>query len=377
MKTTPILSTLLAAAVAASFSTVQAATLDTERYSIEVNALVDGLANPWGMAFLPDSSLLITEKGGALKHVKFDGTTRTLNGVPNVVAVGQGGLLDVALDPDFSENKLVYLSYSEADPAGGDGNSTAVARGQLGDEGLENVEVIFRGAPKYNSRQHFGSRLVFSPEGHLYITLGDRGSRMQDAQTLDNHHGKVVRIWPDGGIPEDNPFVDTEGALPEIWSYGHRNVQGAVLHPDSGVLWTVEHGPKGGDEINIPVAGNNYGWPVATYGVNYDNSIITRETHKEGTEQPFYYWVPSIATSNMMFYTGDAFPQWQGDLFVGALRGQQVARLDMEDGRIMHEEALLTDSVGRIRDIEQGPDGYIYVITDDRNGSLIQIKPAE
>lgn len=361
-------------------SSASAETAQTERHKVEATTIAEGLSFPWGIAFLPNGDeALITEKSGTLRRVGMNGViSEAITGVPDVVYKSQGGLLDVAIDPNFNDNNYVYLSYSEADPDGGEGNSTAVARGKLVGNNLQEVEVIFRGAPKYKSGAHFGSRLVFSPEGYLFITLGDRYSAMDDAQTFDNHHGKVVRIWPNGTVPEDNPFVGKEGALDEIWSYGHRNVQGAAIHPDSGQLWTVEHGPKGGDEINIPQAGANYGWPIATYGVDYDGSIISDQTHAEGTVQPHYYWLPSIATSNMIFYTGDEFPAWQGDALVAALKTMKVARLDLEGNRVMHEESLFEDLIKqRIRDIEQGPDGAIYLITDDRNGKLIRISNAD
>ncbi|WP_417665942.1 PQQ-dependent sugar dehydrogenase [Pseudidiomarina sp.] len=374
-----LLAVSITAALALNASSAAAETVSTERHKVSITSLTNKLDKPWGMSFLPSGELLVTEKSGALRRVKLDGSISVpLTGVPSVVNKSQGGLLDVAVDPDFANNNYVYISYSEADPQGGEGNSTAVMRATLTDTGLTNGKVVFRGAPKYKSGAHFGSRLVFAPDGHLFITLGDRYSAMDDAQTLDNHHGKVVRIKPDGSVPSDNPFVGKANALPEIWSYGHRNVQGAAIHPTTGKLWTVEHGPKGGDEINIPEAGKNYGWPIATYGVDYDGSIISDKTHVEGTVQPHYYWVPSIATSNMIFYTGDKFPAWQGDLLVAALKGSQVARLDLEGDRVMHEETLFEQAVEqRIRDIEQGPDGYIYLITDDRVGQLIQIKPAE
>lgn len=365
-----------------ALTTVTAANADpivTERHTVTLNTITQELNKPWGMAFLPSGDLLVTEKASTLRLVSLTGSiSEPLAGVPAVVDSGQGGLLDVAIDPDFATNSWVYLSYSEADPNGGEGSSTAVMRAKLTPTGLTDGTVIFRAAPKYERAAHFGSRLVFSPEGHLFITLGDRFSAKDDAQTLDTHHGKVVRIMPDGSIPADNPFVTTVGALAEIWSYGHRNVQGAAIHPATGELWTAEHGPKGGDEINIPAAGKNYGWPIATYGVNYDDTIISPLTHVDGTEQPHYYWVPSIAISNMIFYTGDQFPAWHGDLLVAALKGSHVARLDLEGERVMHEETLFAGDIGqRVRDIEQGPDGYIYLLTDDRSGRLIQIKPAE
>lgn len=353
-------------------------TAATERHQVNATTVAEGLNFPWGLAFLPNGDALITEKSGSLRRVSPNGAiSAPIKGVPDVVYKSQGGLLDVAIDPNFADTPWVYLSYAEADPAGGDGNSTAVARGKLNGNALTDVTVIFRGAPKYKSGAHFGSRLVFSPQGHLFITLGDRYSAMDDAQTLDNHHGKVVRIWPDGSIPKDNPFVRDDGALDAIWSYGHRNVQGAAIHPETGALWTVEHGPKGGDEINIPEAGKNYGWPIATYGVDYDGSVISDQTHAEGTVQPHYYWVPSIATSNMIFYTGDMFPAWQGDALIAALKGAKVARLDLDGERVMHEESLFAELVQqRIRDIAQGPDGAIYLITDDRNGRFIRITNA-
>jgi len=371
---------VLTALLAASASmTAVADTVETERHKVTVSTFADGFTNPWGMTFLPDNSVLVTERSGDLYWVSENGKYREkISGVPEVVAKSQGGLLDVTVDPDFDENQWVYISYSEPAQDGGKGNSTAVMRAKLVDKAFTNKEVVFRQAPKYESNAHFGSRLVFSPEGHLFVTLGDRYSRMDDAQTLGNHHGKVVRIWPDGSIPEDNPFVGEDNALDEIWSYGHRNVQGADIHPDTGELWTVEHGPQGGDEVNIPEAGKNYGWPEITYGVDYGGAIISEDAVKEGMEQPFYYWVPSIATAGATFYTGDAFPEWKGDFFVAALKSSLVARLDLYEGRMMHEERLFEDAVdARIRDINQGPDGYLYLLTDESNGAIIQIKPAD
>jgi glucose/arabinose dehydrogenase len=357
----------------------QAKTVETERNTVRVTTLAEGFTHPWGMTFLPDNNLLVTERAGSLYWVKADGSARTkITGTPDVVAQGQGGLLDVAIDPDFEQNSWVYFSYSEPAQDSSKSNSTAVMRAKLNNNELTEQQVIFRQAPKYESNAHFGSRLVFSPQGHLYITLGDRYSRMDDAQTLDNHHGKVIRIWPDGSIPDDNPFVNDDSALDAIWSYGHRNVQGADIHPETGKLWTVEHGPQGGDEINIPDAGKNYGWPEITYGVDYGGAIISEDAVKDGMEQPFYYWVPSIATAGATFYTGDAFPEWKGDFFVAALKSSLVARLDLYDGRTLHEERLFEDAVdARIRDINQGPDGYLYLLTDESNGAILQIKPAD
>lgn len=371
-----VLTAMLAASVSA---TATAENVETERHKVSVSTLADGFTNPWGMAFLPDKSILVTERTGDIYWVSANGSYREkISGTPEVVAKSQGGMLDITVDPNFEKNNWVYISYSEAAQDDGKGNSTAVMRAKLNDKEFTDKEVIFRQAPKYESNAHFGSRLVFSPDGHLYITLGDRYSRMDDAQTLDNHHGKIVRIWPDGSIPEDNPFVGNDGALDEIWSYGHRNVQGADIHPETGELWSVEHGPQGGDEVNIPEAGKNYGWPEVTYGVDYGGGTISEDAVKEGTEQPFYYWVPSIATAGATFYTGDAFPEWKGDFFVAALKSSLVARLDLYEGRMMHEERLFEDAVdARIRDITQGPDGYLYLLTDESDGAIIQIKPAD
>lgn len=359
-------------------ATVAADEYTTERHTVEMTTLTENLSHPWGMTFLPDGSMLVTERDGILNHISADSSERTkIKGTPEVVARSQGGLLDVNIDPDFSNNGWIYISYSEPNQSGGEGNSTAVMRGKLDGDQWVDGEVIFRQAPKYESGAHFGSRLVFSPEGHLFITLGDRYSRMEDAQTLDNHHGKIVRIWPDGSVPEDNPFVGDDDALDEIWSYGHRNVQGAAIHPDTGELWTIEHGPQGGDEVNIPKAGKNYGWPTITYGEDYGGGEIGIGTHKEGMEQPYYYWLPSIATAGSIFYTGDQFKHWQGDLLVTALRGQMIARLDLEEGRMIHEERLFDGDIDfRIRDIEQGPDGMLYILSDEDNGRLIKLSPA-
>ncbi|WP_370215636.1 PQQ-dependent sugar dehydrogenase [Idiomarina sp.] len=373
------LSAVAAALLSAAISTsVLAQEVQTERHTLSLETISEGLNHPWGIAFLPSGDMLVTERSGTLNIITQDGKKTPIQGTPEVVAKSQGGLLDVNIDPNYADNGWVYISYSEPDPDGGKGNSTAVMRGKIDRDKWTEGEVIFRQAPKYESNAHFGSRLVFSPEGHLFITLGERYSRMQDAQTLDNHHGKIVRIWPDGSIPKDNPFVGNDGALDEIWSYGHRNVQGAAIHPDTGELWTIEHGPQGGDEVNIPKAGKNYGWPTITYGEDYGGGEIGIGTHKEGMEQPFYYWLPSIATAGSIFYTGDKFPKWKGDLLVTALRGQTIARLDLEEGRVLHEERMLEDATSfRIRDIEQGPEGFLYILTDADSGQLIKLSPVK
>ncbi len=335
-----------------------------------------GLEHPWGMAFLPDGQLLVTERPGRLRIVGPAGEiSGPLAGVPKVDAVGQGGLLDVAIDPDFATSRLVYLSYAEPR---GDANATAVARGRLAEAGLEDVEVIFRQQPALPGRHHFGSRLVFARDGRLFVTLGDRYKEKDRAQTLDSHLGKVVRIERDGRVPPDNPFLGTPGALPEIWSYGHRNVQGAALHPVTGELWTHEHGPKGGDELNRTLAGRNYGWPAITYGVDYSGALISDKTEAPGMEQPVHYWVPSIAASGLAFYSSDRFPSWAGNVFVGGLRSQQLVRLVLDGDRVVAEEVLLKDVVNeRVRDVEQGPDGYLYLLTDEKNGRLLRIEPLE
>jgi len=347
----------------------------TERGPVRLVTVARGLEKPWGMAFLPDGRLLVTEKPGRLRIVGADGRVGpALAGTPRVDAAGQGGLLDVALDPEFAANRLVYLSYAE--PRDG-GNGTAVARGRLTESGLADLRVIFRQQPTVKSGHHFGSRLVFARDGRLFVTLGERNSERARAQTLDSHIGKVVRIERDGRVPADNPFVGRAGALPEIWSYGHRNVQGAALHPVTGELWTDEHGPRGGDELNRTLAGRNYGWPKVTYGVEYSGAKISDSPTAPGIEPPVHYWVPSIATSGLLFYTGDRFPRWQGNAFVGGLKSEQLSRLELDGNEVVHEEVLLRGVVGdRVRDVEQGPDGLIYLLTDEGDGRLLRIEPA-
>lgn len=367
---------LLVSALAAS-AHLAAKEISSERADFTVETVTEGLKNPWGLAFLPNGAMLVTERPGQMRIVSPAGEKGpALEGLPEIAARGQGGLLDVTLDPQFSDNRMVYFSFSEP---GEGGSSTAVARGQLGEGRLNDVEVIFSQQPKVNSNGHFGSRLVFADNDTLFITLGDRQQDFDKAypQKLDNHIGKVVRINRDGSIPEDNPYVGQEG-LDEIWSWGHRNIQGATLHPKTGELWTNEHGPQGGDEINIARATLNYGWPVITYGEQYGGGKIGIGVRKEGMEQPLYYWLPSIATAGMTFYTGDAFPGWQGSLFVTSLRGQVLSRLDIDGERVMHEERLLGKEVGkRLRDVVEGPDGYLYLLTDEANGAILRIKPAK
>ena len=346
--------------------------------TIIVEEVATGLNHPWAMAFLPDGSALITEREGDLRLMKPDGSLSVgLSGVPEVYASGQGGLLDVALDPDFESNRQIYLSYAE--PRSQGENATAVARAVLdaSNKWLSNVEVIFQQQPSYSGNKHFGSRLVFAPDGNLFVTLGERSSLRGEAQNLSNHLGAVVRIAPDGSVPDDNPFVGPDGVMPEIWSYGHRNPQGAALNPESGELWLHEHGPRGGDEVNIPKAGKNYGWPVITHGQEYFGGEIGVGTEKEGMEQPVHYWVPSIAPSGMAFYTGDEVDEWQGDIFVGALAGRLLVRLDRDGDRITGEERMLEDLGERIRYVRMGPDGMIYLLTDSSSGRVLRIRPGE
>lgn len=346
--------------------------------TIIVEEVATGLNHPWAMAFLPNGSALITEREGDLRLMKPDGSLSAgLSGVPEVYASGQGGLLDVALDPDFESNRQIYLSYAE--PRSQGENATAVARAVLdaSNKWLSNVEVIFQQQPSYSGNKHFGSRLVFAPDGNLFVTLGERSSLRDEAQNLSNHLGAVVRIAPDGSVPDDNPFVGPDGVMPEIWSYGHRNPQGAALNPESGELWLHEHGPRGGDEVNITKAGKNYGWPVITHGQEYFGGEIGVGTEKEGMEQPVHYWVPSIAPSGVAFYTGDEVDEWQGDIFVGALAGRLLVRLDRDGDRITGEERMLEDLGERIRDVRMGPDGMIYLLTDSLSGRVLRIRAGE
>jgi aldose sugar dehydrogenase len=342
---------------------------------VRVQTVARGLDHPWALAFLPDGRMLVTERPGRVRTVEQDGRlSEPLAGVPPVLARGQGGLLDVTLDPRFADNRFVYLSYAE--PGEGRTAGTAVARGRLGEGRLEDVRVIYQQQPKVEGANHFGSRLVFARDGTLFVTLGDRFDYSAAAQDLSVGIGKLVRINPDGSVPRDNPFVDRAGARPEIWSYGHRNVQSAALHPQTGQLWTVEHGARGGDELNRPEAGKNYGWPVITYGVDYSGAKIGEGTAKPGMEQPRYYWDPVIAPSGMAFYTGNAFPNWQGSILIGSLRPGLLVRLTLADGRVAQEERYLGDLGARIRDVRQGPDGLLYLLTDSRDGRILRVLPA-
>ncbi|MDB5856466.1 MAG: hypothetical protein JWQ76_155 [Ramlibacter sp.] len=358
--------TLIVSAFDAGFAVAQAVRAET---------VASGLEHPWAVAFLPEGRYLVTERPGRMRVVEADGRLGPpLEGVPEVVARGQGGLLDVVLDSGFARNRTLFFCFSEP---GAGGNSTAMARARLAADGrrLEELRVIFRQQPKVSSNNHFGCRIVEARDGNLFLTLGERFSRKEDAQRLDNHLGKVVRVDKDGGVPRDNPFVGRAGALPEIWSYGHRNSQGATLAPD-GSFWMHEHGPQGGDEINAPQPGRNYGWPVITYGENYGGGPIGEGiTARAGMEQPLHYWVPSIAPSGMAFLTSDRYgAAWQGNLFVGSLKFGYLDRIELAGGKVRREYNLL-EGIGRVRDVRQGPDGWLYLLTDESNGKLVRVRP--
>jgi len=344
----------------------------THAWTIE--PVTDGLESPWGFEFLPSGAMLVTEKAGTLHIVQPDGTvSAAIDGVPEVDNRRQGGLLDVALSPDFANDRMVYLTFSE--PRGGDENATAVARGRLENGELNDVEVIFQQDPAWASTMHYGSRIVFAPDGTLFVGLGERSTNppRDQAQDPTNHIGTVVRINPDGSIPEDNPFADGEGGAPEVWSYGHRNIQAAALSPD-GEVWTIEHGPRGGDELNRPEAGLNYGWPTITYGQNYDGTTMGKGIAQAvGMEQPVYYWDPVIAPSGMTFYDGEIFPEWRGDIFVGGLASMQVVRLVLDGDRVTGEEWL--GAPGRVRDVKTGPDGAIYLALEGAENQIVRIVP--
>jgi aldose sugar dehydrogenase len=375
---------LLSLALALSLSAIAVQDVVAARPSVQVSSeagpvrvitIAEGLHTPWSLAFLPDGRMLVTERPGTMRIVSPSGERSTpLAGVPEVHAQGQGGLLDVVLGPDFAVDRRIYFSYAEPT---GRGARTAVARAVLDPDSLtlDEVEVIFAQSDDPPGRHHWGSRLAFARDGTLFVTLGDRFMHRDLAQTLDNHYGKIVRINPDGTVPEDNPFVGQPDVKPEIFSYGHRNLQGAALHPESGVLWTHEHGPQGGDEVNVGKAGANYGWPVITYGREYvTGGRIGEGTERDDVEPPLHHWTPSIAPSGMAFYTGDDFPRWRGNLFVGALRGQLLSRLELDGERIVGEERFLTELGSRIRDVRQGPDGGLFLL-DESNGRILKLEP--
>ena len=355
--------------------TLSNATLGQARATL----VAEGLESSWAMAWLPPvagsttARVLVTERAGRMRIVAMDGKVgEPLKGVPKVHAVNQGGLLDVVLSPQFASNRTIFFSYAEPS---NEGARTVVARAEMGDVGLQNVTVIFGQTDRVSGGHHFGSRIAFANDGTLFITTGERYSEKAKAQSLNSHLGKVIHITANGDIPADNPYAKTANGLKEIWSFGHRNLQGAAINPATGALWTHEHGARGGDELNIPRAGKNYGWPVIGYGIDYSGAKLHDSTTKDGMEQPIHYWVPSIAPSGMAFYTSTKFLEWKNSLFIGALAGLHLARLTLNGDRVVAEEKLLTDLGQRIRDVRQGPDGFIYVLTDERNGKLLRIAP--
>ncbi len=351
-----------------------APTVQSERHAFRVVKLTADLEHPWSLAFLPDGRMLVSERSGQLRLIErdFKLNPKPVEGLPPVVPRGQGGLFDVVLHPDYAKNGWVYWAYNAP---GADGWATALARGQLQGQRMTQVQVLFSMAPKTRTGQHFGGRIVFDRQNRVYLTLGDRGEK-ERAQRLDDHAGSVIRLHDDGRVPSDNPFVGRADARPEKWTLGNRNMQGAALHPVTGELWTHEHGPQGGDEINRMRAGVNYGWPVITYGVNYGiGTRIGEGTSKPGMEQPLHVWVPSIAPSGMAFVSGNRFTHWQGDLLVGALRGSMLVRLVLQDNKITHEERMLQGDIGRIRDVRVGPDGLVYLLTDAPDGALYRLEP--
>ncbi|MDG1417197.1 MAG: PQQ-dependent sugar dehydrogenase [Maricaulis sp.] len=350
--------------------------VESEQEDFRVITFADGLNHPWSLAFLPNGDMLVSERSGQLRYID-DGQIRPtpIVGLPAVYASGQGGLLGLALHPDFAENRWVYYAYSEGNRRA---NHTTLSRGSLSEDGTElrDQEILFQVNFEKQRGFHFGGRILFRPDGTLLLTLGDGSMYLNEAQNLGNHLGSVVRLNDDGSVPFDNPFVSARLAQPEIYTYGHRNVQGLARNPATGSIWAHEHGPYGGDEINILSPGRNYGWPRITYGIDYDGTPISELTESDGMEQPIWYWVPSIAPSGMDFYQGDAFPGWNGDVFVGALAGQRLVRYELDGDRIQSEEVLLANFGERIRDVQTGPDGMIYLLTDDRNGRVLQLRPA-
>ncbi|MEJ2176902.1 MAG: PQQ-dependent sugar dehydrogenase, partial [Gammaproteobacteria bacterium] len=347
-------------------------TEESEQADFSVKEVVKGLDHPWALAFLPDGDILITERSGQLRIVKNgELVPDPVQGLPDIYASGQGGLLDIALHPAFSDNQLLYLSYSARDKTVA---GTEIARAKIVNGALQEVQTIFSVEPKTSGRNHYGSRFAFAQDGTLLITIGDRYSFMQEAQNPSNHLGSIIRIRDDGSIPKDNPFINDPNARPEVFSYGHRNPQGLTIRPDKNQVWSHEHGPRGGDEVNIIRAGANYGWPAITYGIDYGGAIISEFTEAPGMEQPVVYWDPSIAPSGMTFYTGSVFTEWQGDLFIGALKATHLRRLELEGDKVTGQEVLLKNLGERIRDVRQGPDGFLYVLTDSAkpNGRLLR-----
>src|SRR5690606_1635096 len=366
----------IACAAPAQNPTLQSPTPGSTPDVVRAVTIAEGLEHPWGLDFLPDGRMLVTERPGRLRIVTEDGqVSAPLAGVPTVLARNQGGMLDVAIDPDFEQNRYVYLTFSEPGEVNNTA-STAVGRGRLTDNGIEGFTVLYRQVPKVRSFGHYGSRIVFSEDGTMWVTAGDRQNQRPLVQDLSTGIGKIVRINRDGTVPSDNPFVGRDGALAGIWADGHRNLQGATTHPGTGRLWTVEHGARGGDELNHPEAGKNYGWPVITYGIDYNGTKIGEGTHKEGMEQPVYYWDPVIAPSGMTFYTGGRYPGWDGSLLIGSLTPGALVRLELDGDRVVKEERYLGEMNMRVRDVVQGPDGYLYIVNDAADGKVMRIVSA-
>jgi glucose/arabinose dehydrogenase len=368
----------LAALLATSAHAQQSQTIRAASGNLNVETIATGLANPWALAFLPDGRMLVTERSGRLRIVTPDGkVSPRAEGVPRVLARGQGGLHDIILDRDYAQNKTVYFCF--ADPVDG-GGRTSLARATLVDDEtprLQDLKIIFRQEGPLSSGNHFGCRIVQMPDNTLFLTMGDHYTARDDAQNLGNHIGKIVRIRPDGSVPPDNPFANRQGAKPEIWSYGHRNSQGAAINPASGKLWMHEHGPRGGDEVNIPQAGKNYGWPVIGYGIDYSGARIHEGTQKAGMEQPIIQWTPVIAPSGMAFYSGELFPQWKGNLFIGGLATRNLVRLELAGEKVAKEERLLGNLSERIRDVRNGPDGALWLLTDSPSGRILRVTPVK
>lgn len=372
-----VMTASLSALLSALSLPAEAKDFKTQTVTVSAETIADGLDHPWGLAFLPDGSLLVTERSGTMRLVKQGKLSEPIENVPEIWANGQGGLLDVALAPDFSTSNTIYFTYSQPGQ-GGAGTALASAKLVYGSDGteLENVRTLVSMSKRTNKGQHFGSRIVISPEGKLFVTMGERGEQKR-AQDYMDHAGSVLRVNADGTIPSDNPYADGKKALPEIWSKGHRNPQGATWDPITHSLLTLEHGAKGGDEINQPQAGKNYGWPVITYGVDYSGAKIGQGTAAEGYEQPLYYWDPSIAPSGLVAYSGDMFPEWKGDLLAGALKFEMLVRLDRDEkGKMKGEERLFEGEFGRIRDVRAAPDGSVYLLTDASNGKIIRLTRA-
>ena len=365
---------IVASAACAAGACAATQTVPSSAGPIQVETVVEGLQHPWALAFLPDGRMLVTERPGRMRVVTPDGKmSPPVAGLPKVFARGQGGLLDVAVDRGFSQNRTIYFCYAEPS---GSGAVTALARARLAEEPyVEHLRVIFRQEGPLSTGNHFGCRIVQMPDNNLFLTTGDHFTQRDEAQNLSNHIGKIVRIAPDGSVPKDNPFTERRGAKPEIWSYGHRNSQGAALNPSSGKLWMHEHGPRGGDEINIPQAGKNYGWPVIGFGIDYSGAKIHEGTNKTGMEQPIRQWTPVIAPSGMAFYTADRFLQWKNNLFIGGLVSQALVRLELDGEKVTKEERLLQDLRQRIRDVRAGPDGALWLLTDSANGKLLRVTP--